>query len=160
MKFPSFAQLLKSLVVAVFIAVIGYLLYPLLGLEADADTTRKLFVITLAAGAFFGGAFSAIGLGEHTATGTAASGENMTIFVGNLAFKASQDELRDLFTPYGTVHSVRIMKDRATRRPRGFAFVEMDGNQAEQAIKALDGKEFLGRNLRVNEGVERNQKAA
>ncbi|MCW8840048.1 MAG: RNA-binding protein, partial [Gammaproteobacteria bacterium] len=43
---------------------------------------------------------------------------------------------------------------------RGFAFVEMDSNQAPRAIKELDGKEFLGRNLRVNEGVERNQKAA
>lgn len=157
MKFPSFPQLLKSLVAAVIIAVIGYLLFPALGM--DDDTSRKLFVMTLAAGAFLGGVANAF---EFGAAGVVApeSGDNMTIFVGNLAFKASQDELRDLFAPYGTVRSVRIMKDRATRRPRGFAFVEMDSNHAPKAIKALDGKEFLGRNLRVNEGVERNQKAA
>lgn len=157
MKFPSFPQLLKSLVVAVIIAVIGYLLFPLLG--TDAGTSQKLFVITLAAGAFFAGLFNAIEFSARPAIAP-ESGENMTIFVGNLAFKASQDELRELFAPYGTVRSVRIMKDRATRRPRGFAFVEMDSNHAPRAIKALDGKEFLGRNLRVNEGVERNQNAA
>ena len=157
MKFPSFAQLLQALVIAVFIAVIGYLLFPLLGMDEAA--TQKLFVLTLAAGALMGGVLNAFEFGGLTAS-SAESGENMTIFVGNLAFKASQEELRDLFAPYGTVHSVRIMKDRATRRPRGFAFVEMDSGQAPKAIKALDGKEFLGRNLRVNEGVERNQDAA
>jgi hypothetical protein len=157
MKFPSFAQLLQALVIAVLIAVIGYLLFPLLGLDAEAS--RKLFVLTLATGALAGGALNAFDFGGSAAIPT-ESGENMTIFVGNLAFKASQDELRDLFAPYGSVHSVRIMKDRATRRPRGFAFVEMDSNHAPKAIKALDGKEFLGRNLRVNEGVERNQNAA
>jgi len=157
MKFPSFAQLLQAFVIAVIVAVIGFVLFPALGVDSDA--TRKLFVITLAVGAFVGGALNRIEFGT-TAAIPAESGENMTIFVGNLAFKASQEELRQLFTPYGTVHSVRIMKDRATRRPRGFAFVEMDSNHAPRAIKELDGKEFLGRNLRVNEGVERNQKAA
>lgn len=157
MKFPSFAQALKSLVVAVVIAVIGYLLFPLLGLEGASG--KQFFVITLAVGSFLGGLFSAISVAGGRVL-PEESGENMTIFVGNLAFKASQDELRQLFTPYGTVHSVRIMKDRATRRPRGFAFVEMDSNHAPGAIKALDGYEFMGRKLRVNEGVERNQKAA
>lgn len=157
MKFPSFAELLKSLVVAVVIAVIGFFLFPLLGL--DASSGKQFFVMTLAAGVFIGGVIGAIDFTGRPAR-IEESGEKMTIFVGNLAFKASQDELRDLFTPYGTVHSVRIMKDRATRRPRGFAFVEMDSNQAPRAIKELDGKEFLGRSLRVNEGVERNQKAA
>lgn len=157
MKFPSFPQILKSFVITVVIAVIGYLLFPVLGL--DETTGKQLFVLTLAAGSFLGGVLSGIDLTGKPALAE-ESGENMTIFVGNLAFKASQDELRSLFAPYGTVHSVRIMKDRATRRPRGFAFVEMDSNHAPGAIKALDGEEFLGRKLRVNEGVERNQKAA
>jgi RNA recognition motif-containing protein len=55
------------------------------------------------------------------------------------------------------VHSVRIMKDRATRRPRGFAFVEMESRGAAKAIKGLDGLEYMGRNLRVNEGAERKE---
>lgn len=160
MKFPSFPQYLQAFVIAVIIAVAGYMLFPLLGFEDTTEATRKLFVLTMAATAFIAASLGAIRLEAGTGTRAPESGENMTIFVGNLAFKASQDDLRELFAPFGTVRSVRIMKDRATRRPRGFAFVEMDSAHAAAAIKALDGKEFLGRNLRVNEGVERNQKAA
>jgi hypothetical protein len=159
MKFPSFAQALQSLVIAVILAVIAFLLFPALGL--DESVSKKVFVLTLATGSLLGGILNTIqfigGSGKKLAP---ESGESMTIFVGNLAFKASQDELRELFAPYGSVHNVRIMKDRATRRPRGFAFVEMDSSHAPGAIKALDGTEFLGRKLRVNEGVERNQKKA
>ncbi|HKJ76563.1 MAG TPA: RNA-binding protein [Gammaproteobacteria bacterium] len=85
-------------------------------------------------------------------------GERKTVYVGNLAFKASRDELRELFEPYGEVHSVRIMTDRATRKPRGFGFVEMDPAGADAAIDALNGQEFLGRTLKVNIGKERPEK--
>ncbi len=154
MSFPSFATVVKSLVVAILLAVLGYFLFPVLGLDETAS--HKLFTLALAAGALLGGTLSAIGF-DSAATSTAA-GEKKTIFVGNLAFKASPDELNQLFAKYGTVHSVRIMKDRATRRPRGFAFVEMEGRAANKAIKGLNGKEFLGRNLRVNEGAERKER--
>lgn len=154
MKFPTFAQFIKSLVAALALAIIGYFLFPALGLAETAP--QKLFVLTLAFGALLGGLLTGFGFG--VASPAAASGEKQTIFVGNLAFKASQEELQQLFAPYGTVHSVRIMKDRATRRPRGFAFVEMDAAQAAKAIKALDGSEFLGRTLRVNEGAERQDR--
>jgi hypothetical protein len=156
MKFPSFAQFIKSLVVGVLLAVIGYFLLPLLGL-ADSASLQAL-VLTLAFGAFLGGVLSAIEFGAGAATVPSESGEKQTVFVGNLAFKATQEELQQLFSPFGPVHSVRIMKDRATRRPRGFAFIEMDANHAPNAIKALDGKEFLGRTLRVNEGAERQER--
>ena len=154
MSFPSFATLIKSIVVAILLAIVGYFIFPVLGLESTA--TNKLFTLTLAAGALLGGILSAIQLNANAATRD--SGEKKTIFVGNLAFKASPDELSTLFSKYGTVHSVRIMKDRATRRPRGFAFIEMDDRAAVKAIKNLDGKEFLGRNLRVNEGAERKER--
>ena len=151
MSFPSFATIVKSIVVAVLLAVVGYFLFPMLGL--DETETKKLFTLTLAAGALLGGILSAL---QFSGGGAAAdSGEKKTVFVGNLAFKASPDELTELFSKYGTVHSVRIMKDRATRRPRGFAFIEMESRAAAKAIKALDGKELQGRNLRVNEGAER-----
>ncbi|NOR51539.1 MAG: RNA-binding protein [Gammaproteobacteria bacterium] len=88
-------------------------------------------------------------------SGEAGSDQRKTIFVGNLAFKANSEQLRELFAKYGTVHTVRIMTDRMTRRPRGFAFVEMDEKPSAKAIKALNGKEFMGRDLRVNEGNER-----
>jgi hypothetical protein len=154
MKFLSFPQILKALVVAVVTAVFGYLLYPHLGL--DGSVANKAFVITLAVGAFIGGLGAAIEIGGVGTSG-GNSGESVSVFVGNLSFKASSEELRELFAPYGEVRSVRIMKDRATRRPRGFAFVEMGEAQAPKAIKGLDGREFMGRSLRVNAGVERNQ---
>lgn len=156
MKFPSFASFVKSIVIAVVLAVIAYFLFPSLGLESVP--TLKLFTLSIAAAALLGGLLGAIEFG-HSAGGAADSGEKKTIFVGNLAFKASPEELSGLFAKYGTVHSVRIMKDRATRRPRGFAFVEMEGRAATKAIKGLDGEEFLGRNLRVNEGSERKERS-
>ncbi|MGD9487450.1 MAG: RNA recognition motif domain-containing protein [Calditrichaceae bacterium] len=78
-----------------------------------------------------------------------------TIYVGNLPFSATEDELRDLFGQHGTVQSVKLITDRETGRPRGFGFVEMDDNEAETAIEALDGAEMGGRNIRVNEAKEK-----
>lgn len=154
MTFPSLSQLLKALVLTVLISLIGYFLFPALGLgETSAQT---LFTLALAVGVFLGGFLTHVQFAFGAVP--TESGEKVTVFVGNLAFRASQDELQQLFAKYGTVHSVRIMKDRATRRPRGFAFIEMDANHAPRAIKALDGKEFLGRKLRVNEGAERQER--
>jgi RNA recognition motif-containing protein len=80
----------------------------------------------------------------------------MTIFVGNLSYKASEQDLNDLFSEYGTVSSVKIMKDNMTGRPRGFGFIEMeDDSAAEAAINALHEKEFMQRNLVVNKAQPR-----
>ncbi len=74
------------------------------------------------------------------------------IFVGNLDFRASEDELRALFENYGTVDRVSILTDRETGRSRGFAFVEMPNDgEAEQAISKLNGYSLGGRALNVNE---------
>ena len=74
------------------------------------------------------------------------------IFVGNLAFGATESGIRSLFERYGTVDRVNLVTDRDTGRSRGFAFVEMsDSAQADQAIKALNGAELDGRALNVNE---------
>jgi RNA recognition motif-containing protein len=78
-----------------------------------------------------------------------------SIFVGNLPFSASEDEVRELFAAHGTVDSVRLMTDRETGRPRGFGFVTMSAADAENAIRALDGTNMGGRSLRVNEAQER-----
>lgn len=78
-----------------------------------------------------------------------------SIYVGNLPFTASEDEVRDLFAPFGEVESVRLMSDRETGRPRGFGFVKMPASDADAAIKALDGQAFGGRNLRINEAEDR-----
>lgn len=77
------------------------------------------------------------------------------IYVGNLPFSATDDELRKLFSPYGTVQSVSLITDRETGRPRGFGFVEMPASEAARAIEGLNGKNMGGRPLRVNEAQER-----
>jgi cold-inducible RNA-binding protein len=74
------------------------------------------------------------------------------IFVGNLDFGATEDDVRALFEPYGSVEKVSIMTDRDTGRSRGFAFVEMtNANEADQAINALNGTNLGGRALNINE---------
>lgn len=78
-----------------------------------------------------------------------------SIYVGNLPFTATEDEVRDLFEAYGEVESVRLMTDRETGRPRGFGFVKMGADDAQAAIDALNGKSFGGRDLRVNEAEDR-----
>ncbi len=87
----------------------------------------------------------------------ADDGESATIFVGNVPYRATTEELRSLFAPFGEVLSVRLMTDRVTRRPRGFGFVEMKRSTAAAAIRELDGVEFLGRELKVSEGRHRDR---
>ncbi|BDQ34304.1 RNA recognition motif domain-containing protein [Pseudodesulfovibrio portus] len=78
-----------------------------------------------------------------------------SIYVGNIPFSASEDDLRDLFAAHGEVLSVKFIMDRETGRFRGFAFVEMEDAGALAAIEALDGNEMSGRNLKVNEAKPR-----
>ena len=78
------------------------------------------------------------------------------LYVGNLPFSASEDEIRDLFSQYGEVQSVKLITDRETGRPRGFGFVEMEN--ADDAAQNLDGYSFEGRNLKVNEARDRGDR--
>ncbi len=82
----------------------------------------------------------------------------MNIYVGNLPFTASEDEVRQAFAAYGTVSSVAIIKDRETGQSRGFAFVEMPNNEeGTNAINSLNGKPLKGRALKVNEARPREE---
>ena len=81
------------------------------------------------------------------------------IYVGNLPFTATEPEVSELFAQYGEVVSCALPKDRETGRPRGFGFVEMADGDAPKAIQALDGKDFGGRALRVNEAQPREQRS-
>lgn len=81
------------------------------------------------------------------------------IYVGNCSFDVTEQELRDLFAEYGEVANVNVITDRATGRPRGFAFVEMsDPGAAQNAIRNVNGKELGGRTLNVNEARPRNDR--
>ncbi len=82
----------------------------------------------------------------------------MNIYVGNLAYNATDEELRSAFEAFGQVTSVKIVRDRDSGRSRGFAFVEMeDGEGAQNAVAELNGKDLKGRNLVVNEARPREQ---
>jgi RNA recognition motif-containing protein len=79
------------------------------------------------------------------------------LYVGNLSFKATADDLRELFSQHGSVTSAQVIMDRETGKPRGFGFVEMaDG--AQSAIDALNGQDFQGRPLTVNEARPREDR--
>ncbi|HEY3430293.1 MAG TPA: RNA-binding protein [Cyclobacteriaceae bacterium] len=76
----------------------------------------------------------------------------MNIYVANIPFKATEDELKGLFEEYGEVSSTKIILDKFTQRSRGFGFIEMsDDAAARQAINSLNGADFMGKNLVVNE---------
>ncbi len=77
------------------------------------------------------------------------------LYIGNLPFTATEDEVRELFGQHGNVHSVALINDRETGRPRGFGFIEMDDDAIAPVIQALDGKEMGGRALRVNEAQDK-----
>jgi RNA recognition motif-containing protein len=78
------------------------------------------------------------------------------LYVGNLAFSTTEDELRAVFKQHGDVESVNVITDRETGRARGFAFVEMDdASAADAAIRALDGSEVGGRSIKVNEAQDK-----
>lgn len=80
----------------------------------------------------------------------------MNIYVGNLSYQMTEEELKDTFSAYGEVTSVKIIVDRDSNRSKGFGFVEMESSEsATKAIEELDGKEVAGRNLRVNEARPR-----
>ena len=84
----------------------------------------------------------------------------MSIYVGNLSFEVTKEELSSVFAEYGTVKRVQLPTDRETGRPRGFGFVEMETEEAETAaIEALDGAEWMGRALKVNKAKPREERS-
>jgi RNA recognition motif-containing protein len=77
------------------------------------------------------------------------------IYVGNLPWSVTNEDLHELFAKHGEVHSARVITDRDTGRSRGFGFVEMDTENADKAIEALNGTDMDGRALRVNEAQDK-----
>lgn len=81
----------------------------------------------------------------------------ISVYVGNLPYETTEEQVVELFTPFGTVNRATLVNDRETGRPRGFGFVEMpNDNEALKAIEALSGKEFEGRPLTVNQARNRS----
>ena len=85
---------------------------------------------------------------------------NMNIYVGNLSYGVTEDELQQLFVEYGSVVSANLIMDRDTGNPKGFGFVEMENQaDAEKAIKELDGSSIKGRSIKVNQARPRNDRS-
>jgi RNA recognition motif-containing protein len=80
----------------------------------------------------------------------------MNIYVGNIAYSSTEEDLGNLFSEYGNVTSVKIIKDKYSGRSKGFGFIEMESEESgERAVAELDGREVGGRNLRVNKAHSR-----
>ena len=77
------------------------------------------------------------------------------LYVGNLPFSATEDSVRELFAAHGAVEKVALVNDRDTGQPRGFGFVEMSSADAQRAMQSLNGKDFGGRPLKVNEAQDK-----
>ena len=86
---------------------------------------------------------------------------NTKLYVGNLSYDITDNGLKEMFAPHGTVTEINLVMDRETGKPRGFAFVTLGSKEeADAAIKALNGKEWQGRNLTVNEARPREERPA
>ncbi|NNF60576.1 MAG: RNA-binding protein [Gammaproteobacteria bacterium] len=80
------------------------------------------------------------------------------IYAGNLPFSVDEDKLREMFTPFGAVEDVTVIRDRDTGRSRGFGFVQMPDGDAQSAIEGLNGQDVDGRTLRISEARPREQR--
>jgi len=136
-----------SLVISIIIGLIGYFILDSINTstENSIKNTVRYQTYILMAGALLGTLVIQIIHAFKT-----RSTEVVSLFIGNLPFRASNQQLRQIFSEHGTVHNLRLMTDKVTRKPRGFGFVEMNKNQAKIAVKKLNGYEFMGRELKVN----------
>lgn len=157
-KAPSLTLYLGSLLIAGLLGSVAYWLLP----AQTSDSGLLLLAIGLLIG-HLAGVCAAPHSGTMPAThstspintdSTQNTSDIISLHVGNLAYGARRDALQTLFAQHGTVHSVRIMTDRTTRKPRGYGFVEIDRAAAQTAIDALNDTEFCGRTLRVNQAKQ------
>jgi RNA recognition motif-containing protein len=147
-QLPSLKTYMMGLLVLIGIAILTSLVLPTIGV--DNNSVVLAVMAGLLVGHFVG---TSVTIAPAKAAVNTRQNQNevTTLYVGNLTFQTSKYDLYNLFQQYGKVHSSRIMFDKVTRKSRGFGFVEMSRKDAEAAIGALDGMDFSGRNIRVNE---------
>jgi len=147
---------MKLLGVSVAVSLVGYLLGSMFGFEnvpAGSVLATGLFIGTL-----FGGLLVALVPKAEGETGdsTTEAGDSSNIYVGNLPFNAGEDDVKNIFSPYGEVLDIRLVKDRRSKRFKGYGFVEMTTAGAKAAIENLDGTDYAGRTLRINEAKKKD----
>ncbi len=141
------SQFISAILVAAILAVIGYFLASLFNTNQEA----------VAIGTFLGAFLAPII--RQLIPSAEQSDEVKTLYVGNLPYRANEAAVRKLFSEYGVVHSVRLMKDKHTGKRRGFGFVEMAATDSNGAISALNDSEFQQRTLKVREAKERPERS-
>jgi RNA recognition motif-containing protein len=149
-KFPLYMQ---AAILALVLAVVGYLVAQALQFSLKAEV---IFAAGLAIGGFVVPLFlkrTPVNIAESI-----ANQETCTLYVGNLPYRANEIAVRELFAEQGQVISVRLMKDKATGKRRGFGFVEMPATDAAKAIAALNDKEYQQRTLKVREANDKRDK--
>ena len=151
MSISCFVKLCLAGLVASFV---GY--YLLGAIDPQHVPAASLFATGILLGTIFGGLLVALAPkgGEQAAQ---AEDDSLNIYVGNLPFNAGDDDVKNLFAPFGTVIEVRLVKDRRSKRFKGYGFVEMDAHGARAAMKQLDGADYAGRTLRVNEAKKKGE---
>ena len=149
-KFPVYVQ---AAVLALVLALLGYLVALALQFSLKVE-------VIFAAGLAIGGFVVPLFLNRAPATilEQATSQETCTLYVGNLPYRANEIAERELFAEQGQVLSVRLMKDKATGKRRGFGFVEMPVADAAKAIAALNDKEYQQRTLKVREANDKRDR--
>lgn len=149
-KFPVYMQ---AAILALVLAVVGYLVAQALQLSLKAEV---IFAAGLAIGGFVVPLFLKRAPAETAEA--IANQETCTLYVGNLPYRANEIAVRELFAEHGQVISVRLMKDKATGKRRGFGFVEMPAADAARTIAALNDKEYQQRTLKVREANDKRDK--
>ncbi|MDY7828878.1 RNA-binding protein [Aeromonas caviae] len=149
-KFPVYVQ---AAVLALVLALFGYLVAQALQFSLKVEV---IFAAGLAIGGFVVPLF--LNRAPATALEQATSQETCTLYVGNLPYRANEIAVRELFAEQGQVLSVRLMKDKATGKRRGFGFVEMPVADAAKAIAALNDKEYQQRTLKVREANDKRDR--
>jgi RNA recognition motif-containing protein len=153
MKSP---QVFTVIIAAVF-AVIAYVLSSTL-----SSVTPALIAAIAFASAFLapliGGLTSSASFSKANSADDSVDEDVKTLYVGNLPYRANETTVRELFANYGSVLSVRLMKDKHTGKRRGFGFVEMTSKDLDAAITALNDTEFQQRTLKVREAKERPER--
>lgn len=149
-KFPVYVQ---AAVLALVLALLGYLVAQALQFSLKVEV---IFAAGLAIGGFVVPLF--LNRAPATALEQATSQATCTLYVGNLPYRANEIAVRELFAEQGQVLSVRLMKDKATGKRRGFGFVEMPVADAAKAIAALNDKEYQQRTLKVREANDKRDR--
>ncbi|HBY87512.1 MAG TPA: RNA-binding protein [Colwellia sp.] len=152
MKSPT----LQTVIIAVVFAIIAYIVT--FAVPASSILVASLVFVSAFIAPLLAGNVSATPSSSTTNTASVSDEDVRTLYVGNLPYRANETSVRELFSAHGSVHSVRLMKDKHTGKRRGFGFVEMASNDLDKAIAALNDTEFQQRTLKVREAKERPER--